>query len=97
MNKYSRNNKLNNVLTTIENDLKEFGLDEVKRYFGEFKKESDFNIAQYGNLLIYYDDVRTMYKACGYTSTVDRMNNEQLWNTYKRQVGYVTRLLVKEF
>ena len=94
MMKFSVNPKLNKVLNSIAEDLKTMGLDEVKRYYNEFKRESDYNIAQYGNLLVYYDDIYKFYRNCGYKST-DKFSPEKIWETYKRQVGFVTRELLK--
>lgn len=94
MKKYSKNKKLNEVLTIIEGQLLELGLDEVKHYKDNFKNELDYNIAQYGNLLIYYVDVKEMYRNCGY-KTLDKMSDAKVWEIYKRQVGYVARQLVK--
>ena len=95
MKKYSKNVKLNNVLTTIEEQLLELGLEEVKHYYNEFKRESDYNIAQYGNLLIYYVDVKEMYAKCGYKS-IEKKSDEKVGEIYKRQVGYVTRQLLEK-
>ena len=95
MEKYSKNKKLNEVLKTIEMQLLELGLDEVKHYKDTFKNELDYNIAQYGNLLIYYVDVKEMYRNCGY-KTLDKMSDEKVWEIYKRQVGYVARQLLEE-
>ena len=89
VNKFSKNAKLNSVLTGIYEQLKDFGEDEIKHYKKEFTKEKDFNLVQYGNILIYYDQVREFYKSCGYAC--DRWSNEKLWETYKRQVGYIAR------
>ena len=50
--KYSKNVKLNKVLTKIESDLLDLGINEIKRYCNTFKNEVDFNIVQYGNMLI---------------------------------------------
>ena len=94
MMKFSVNPKLNKVLNSIAEDLKTIGLDEVKRYYNEFKREPDYNIAQYGNLLVYYDDIYKFYRNCGYKST-DKFSPEKLWKTYKRQIGYVVRELLK--
>lgn len=94
MKKYSKNVKLNNALMGIENDLLEFlGLEEIKRYYNTFKYESDYNIVQYGNVLIWYSDIYDFYRECGYKST-DNMSVDKIWDLYKRQVGYVTRCLV---
>lgn len=94
MNKYSKNVKLNNALMGIEKDLLEFiGIDEVKRYYNAFKYESDYNIAQYGNVLVYYSQIYDFYRNCGYKST-DKMPTDKIWDLYRRQVGYVVRCLV---
>ena len=89
--KFSKNKKLNTVLQAIYDDLTEnLGSDEVKRYKNKFKNEIDFNIAQYGNLLCYYNDIRQFYKNAGYKS-LDKLSDGKIWNIYKRQVGYVAR------
>jgi hypothetical protein len=43
-------------------------------------------------MLIYYDQVRDMYKKHGYKS-MDRISDNQVWAIYLRQVGYVARLV----
>ena len=90
--KYSKNKKLNNVLNDIEESIKELDETEVKRYMQVFKHEIDYNIAQYGNLLIYYDHIRELYRKAGYKS-IEKMSDEKIWNIYKRQVGYVCKVL----
>lgn len=92
--KFSKNKKLNGVLNAIYNDLSELGLDEVKRYYDEFKYQSDYNLVEYANLLVYYDDIRELYKQNGYIS-MDKMSDQRIWATYKRQVGYVARVMLK--
>ena len=89
VNKFSKNAILNIVLTGIYKQLKDFGVDEIKRYKKEFTKEKDFNLVQYGNLLIYYDQVRDFYKSCGFACA--RWSNDKLWEMYKRQVGHIVR------
>ena len=93
MNKFSKNVKLNKVLMEIEDSLLELGIDEVKRYYNQFKHEDDYNIVQYGNLLIWYNEIYDLYRSCGYKST-DKMTTDKIWDLYKRQVGYVVRCLV---
>lgn len=88
--KFSKNKKLQNALQGIYDDLIELGKDEVCRYYNEFKHEPDFNIAQYGNMLVYYNDIRNFYKNCGYLS-MEKMSDEKIWDIYKRQVGYIAR------
>ena len=96
MNKYSRNNKLNKVLMKIESDLLDLGLEEIKRYNNEFKNEVDFNIVQYGNMLIYYNDIYNFYRSCGYKTT-DKMTTDKIWELYKNQVGYVAKRIILEY
>lgn len=91
--KYSNNKKLNTVLNRIEADLLSYGINEIQRYYKEFKSEPDYNIAQYGNLIVYYSDLYQFYRDCGYKST-DKFSTEKIWKTYKQQVGYVVRQLL---
>lgn len=96
MNKWSKNNKLNKLLSGIEEDLLGLGIEELKHYYTSFKNELDFNLAQYGNLIVYYYDLREFYLDCGYSAnTIERMSDEKLWDTYKRQVGFVARNIIK--
>lgn len=92
MKKFSINVKLDAVLTSIYNDLKDFEENhpnEIAHYKKAFPREIDFNLVRYGNLLIYYNDVRQMYEKAGYKC--DKRSNENLWDIYKRQVGYIAR------
>ena len=77
MKKFSKNVKLNAVLNGIYEDLQELGVNEVRRYKEEFKHETDYNIAQYGNMLVYYYDIREMYKNAGYKS-FDNMSDSKM-------------------
>lgn len=98
MNKYSKNRKLNNLLLSIEDDLlsmednKEIAISEMKRYMKTFPKEPDYNIAQYGRLLISSYQVRELLKSCGYAE--QRVSDDEVWERYKRQVGYVARQII---
>ena len=100
---FSPNRKLNNLLSSIRDEIiNRFDSDEdmcheIARYKQNFPRESDFNFVQYGNLHVYYDDIRDFYKTAGYAdSTIDRMSDDEIWELYKRQVGYVLRN-AKEF
>lgn len=93
MRNFSKNKKLNGVLNDILESLQELGIEEVARYYKEFNNEKDYNIVQYGNLLMYYDDIRELYRHNGYTS-LDKMSDNRIWDIYKRQVGYVARTLI---
>ena len=94
--KYSKNTKLNTVLNQIEENLLQFGKDEIKRYMKEYPNEPDYNIAQYGNMLVYYWEIREMYIKAGYKSFCDnRISDNKMWEIYKRQVRYVARQIMK--
>ena len=92
--KLSQNKKLNGVLNAIYEDLTELGLDEVKRYYNEFKYKPDYNIVEYANLLIYFDDIRELYKQNGYLN-INGLSDQKIWSMYKNQVGYVTRYILE--
>ena len=93
---YSKNVKLNKVLNQIEDDLKCLELTEIARYMQDYPNEPDYNIVQYGNMLIYYWEIRKMYIKAGYKSFCDnRISDNRMWDIYKRQVGYVARELMK--
>ena len=94
--KYSKNVKLNKVLTEIEKNLLDLGINEVKRYYNTFKNEVDYNIVQYGNMLIYYNEIYDFYRSCGYKTT-DKMTTDKIWNLYKNQVGYVAKRIILEY
>lgn len=88
--KFSKSKKLNTVLQSIFDDLQALGIEEVRHYKKEFPHKKDFNLAQYGNMLIYYDDVRNFYKQAGY-KTLDKWSDGKIWELYLRQVGYIAR------
>lgn len=98
MGTYSKNKKLNAVLQDIEDSLlsicdsEQESKREIERYMNNFPYEIDYNLYQYGNVLIYYYDIRKLYKDCGYKSA-ESWSNEKLVEIYKRQVGYVARCL----
>ena len=97
MKSFSKNKKLNGLLNDIRDELLELGMEEILHYHDEFKGQaSDFNIVQYGNLLIYYDDIRELYEKNGYKS-IKNWSDEKIWDTYKRQVGYIVRDIVGDY
>ena len=97
---FSKNSKLNFVLNFIHEDLlsicesKNESIEQIARYKSNFKNESDYNIAQYGNVLIYYCQVRELYR--DYKS-LQKMSDSKLWEIYKRQVGYVANYILNNF
>lgn len=100
---FSVNTKLNGLLNEIYFDLLEIcdteqeSRDLVKRYFNDYRKskECDFSIVADGNMLISYYSVRQLYKKHNYKS-MERMSDNKIWNIYKRQVGYVARMVAKD-
>lgn len=94
--KYSKNVKLDNVLNQIENQLTYLELPEIARYMKDFPNEPDYNLAQYGNMLFYYWEIRKMYINAGYkTFENNKISDSKMWEIYKRQVGYVARQIIK--
>ena len=94
--KYSKNVKLNTVLNQIEEHLNYLELSEIERYMKEYPYEPDYNIAQYGNMLVYYGEIRKMYINAGYkTFENNKISDFKMWEIYKRQVGYVARQIIK--
>ena len=94
--KYSKNAKLDNVLNQIENNLLYLGISKIGRYMKDYPNEPDYNIAQYGNMLVYYWEIRKMYIKAGYKSFMNnRISDNKMWEIYKRQVGYVARQINK--
>lgn len=95
---FSSNKKLENVLSQIKeqllsiHDTPEESIDEVKHYMREFPREPDYNLYQYGNVLMYNDEIRDLYS--DYESLKNASDNK-LVEIYKRQVGAVARKLVK--
>jgi len=90
---FSKNKKLNKVLNTIYDEIKDsLSLEDIKRYKEDFRYEIDYNIYSYGNIRIYYDDIRDLYR--DYKSLKDA-SDYKLENIYKRQVGYITRYIYK--
>lgn len=103
--KISRNSRRNALLNYICDDIlaKYENYDEgysgllreLKRYYADFKRELDYNYAQYGNLLIGYSDVRELYKKCGYSArSIDKLADDQIWRDYRAAVGEVIRFII---
>jgi len=93
------------IYSDIWGYLEELGIDEVKHYMGAFPRETDFNLVQYGEMRIYYAEIREMYVNAGakqYGETYKRARNgnaagdykisdDQLWEFYKRDVARIAR------
>ena len=98
--KYSVNKKLATLLNMIETEIFERYdneadvIAELKNYCTFHHNEPDYSFAQYGCARVYYEDVYSLYREAGYTST-DKYTESHLWETYRRQVGYVIREILK--
>ena len=96
---FSKNKKLNNVLNQIHasllkiHDTEEESIVEISHYKKNFPKETDYNLYQHGNLLIYDEGIRDLYK--GYSS-LQGISVDALVNIYKRQVGYVANYILSK-
>lgn len=93
MKKFSKNKKLNYVLNDIYSYLLDMGKDDIKRYMNAFPDKTDYNIYSFGNMRVYDDEIRELYKnyKCLKNASIDK-----LIDIYKRQVGYMARLIINE-
>lgn len=94
---FSKNAKLNKVLNSIYTDLLQIhdteleSIQEIQHYKENFPKETDFNLYQYGNLLIYNGDIVNLYSE--YRS-LKNVSIDKLINIYKRQIRYVANYIL---
>ena len=97
MKAFSKNNKLNGVLNDIHTQLLEMcetkkeSIAEIKHYKDNFSKELDYNLYEYGNLLIWDGDMKDLYK--DYKS-LQKSSIESIRNIYKRQIRYVANYIL---
>lgn len=95
--KFSKNQKLNFVLNDIYFSLLEMcdseteSIQEIKRYKGDFPNELDYNLYQYGNLLVYNDQIKALYS--DYKS-LQNVSISKLIEIYKRQIRYVANYIL---
>ena len=94
---FSKNAKLNKVLNNIYisllqiHDTKKESIDEIKHYVYSFPKEIDFNLYQYGLLLVYNHEIVSLYS--DYKS-LQNASIEKLIIIYKRQIRYVVNYIL---
>lgn len=82
------------MMNELRQDLEEFGIGEIKRYKKEFPYELDYNIVQYGNLLIYYNQVYDFYNKYEYET--GGWSNDYIWHKYKLDTRRCIDDLLKE-
>ena len=99
---YSINPKLNAVMKSIELQLlskgteKQEALQIIRQYIKAFNKEPDYNLAQYGGMLVSPYDVRELNIQCGYSvASQNNISDERIWYEYLLRVGLVARELIK--
>lgn len=94
---FSKNAKLNKVLNAIYVDLMQIrdteseSIQEIKQYKDSFPKEMDFNLYQYGNLLIYNNEIADLYS--DYKS-LKNASIDKLTSIYKRQIRYIANYIL---
>lgn len=70
-------------------------LKQLIRYKKEYRREPDYNYAQYGNLLISSYDVRGLFTRAGYKT--DNYSDYKLWQMYCFAAGdAIDEILVKK-
>lgn len=101
--KYSKNAKTDYVYQDIADYLQELGEDEVKHYMDGFPHEVDYNLAQYGNMRIYYYEIRELFDRAGYMHMMDKrkdgewvISDGELWERYKWCVGHMAWRMIRE-
>ena len=92
----------NGILDQLKNihDTEQESLREVRHYANGFPKEADYNLDQYGNLLVYYHDIAKFYQECEYPMNEFVLSDgdldlEKLWSMYIKDVGYVANLVLR--
>lgn len=94
---FSKNAKLNKVLNNIYIDLLQIhdtekeSVQEIAHYKESFPKETDFNLYQYGNLLIYNGDIVNLYSEY---KSLKNVSIDKLISIYKRQIRYVANYIL---
>lgn len=95
--KFSKNAKLNKVLNSIYTDLLQMrdteseSIREIKRYKSNFPKEVDYNLYQYGNVLICNHEIINLYSEY---KSLEKASIEKLIGIYKRQIRYVVNYIL---
>ena len=60
-------------------------VDKLKRYKSSYRREPDYNYAQYGNGIIALYDIRELYSRAGYKTS--NYSDNQLWRMYLYATG----------
>lgn len=106
----SKSPVLNAVYNDIWEYLEDLGMPELIHYMTSFPNEPDFNLVNYGEMRIYYAEIRDMYvnagnKKCAETYKKSRnghmygdpkIDDFELWEKYRRDVGYVAKIYARQ-
>ena len=60
-------------------------IDKLKRYKSSYRREPDYNYAQYGNGIIALHDLIELYRRAGYKTS--NYSNNKLWKLYLYATG----------
>lgn len=87
---------LNRILEQLLSihDTKEESIKEVFHYMKNFPRETDYNLYQYGNLLIADCDIRNLYK--DYKS-LQKVSDEKIRAIYMRQIRFVANWIKSNY
>lgn len=97
---WAKDKKLNKWLGQIAVQLLEMcdrydeSLQQIQRYVAEFPRDTDYKIAEHANVLFYPDSIVEHRNACGYQEKYSEAKASEIWDLYKRQVGFVAKELV---
>ncbi len=74
-----------------------YSMQEVRHYKKDYPAEIDYRIAQDGNLLVYIEDIRRLYKKLGYSErTISKLTDVEVWEMYLRHVGAAVRTVLEK-
>lgn len=92
--------------------FEDLGADEVRHYMKGFPKEPDYNLVNYGNMRIYYAEVRELFERAGLRGVTDtykrgraskgvepgdyKLSDSDLWEFYRHIAGRAARVFAEE-
>lgn len=94
-----RNRLLNDLFSDIIDKMTNYDeddelLEDLRRYKENFPNEIDYNYAQYGNLNIYYYEVRDLFEKFGYNTK--RISDTKIWEMYRFAVREVIDYILEK-
>ena len=100
---------MNAIYSDIWEYIDDLGMSELIHYMNAFPNEPDYNLVNYGEMRIYYSEIRQMFINAGakqYGETYKRARGEnaagdwkisdcEMWEFYRRDVGRVARIYAR--